>query len=234
MSRIVYLLRKEQEYEALFQSIDFEVKIFNPEDVNSLNKHTLVCFTGGVDISPKFYSESPHPKTYSGDEKRDTREYTLAKLLSYRRVPLVGICRGAQLLCAVAGGTLYQHVDNHSGQNMIMINDKEYSGNKRVDALEDHHQMMNPDSVEKTGGKILGISGRFEASTVESTDQLGYIKYHSPSVNPEIAYWKDKYILAHQPHPEWGLGSFHHYVDYFKFTVDRLLKNASETPSEAL
>ncbi|MCI9147350.1 MAG: gamma-glutamyl-gamma-aminobutyrate hydrolase family protein [Hungatella sp.] len=64
-------------------------------------------FTGGHDISPSLYGETPnHCETFC--EERDKMEEPLFKLAWAQDKPVLGICRGLQLINAVLGGTLYQ------------------------------------------------------------------------------------------------------------------------------
>lgn len=58
-------------------------------------------------------------------------------------VPIIGICRGGQMLCALAGGFLIQHVNNHGGRHLVITND-----NQAFQTNSIHHQMMYPFDVE--------------------------------------------------------------------------------------
>lgn len=69
-----------------------------------------LMMAGGTDISPSTYGAEPEPETRSGYEGRDTFEVALAREALERDIPLLGICRGMQLLNVAAGGTLVQHL----------------------------------------------------------------------------------------------------------------------------
>ena len=66
---------------------------------------------GGHDIHPRFFAkdEAVHPKVHSLSEERDEFELHLIERAREKRLPILGICRGAQLLNVAYGGTLYQH-----------------------------------------------------------------------------------------------------------------------------
>lgn len=66
---------------------------------------------GGRDINPAIYSQKPTQKTAGNlDIKRDTLERALLRDALARRIPILGICRGHQLLNVIFGGTLHQEV----------------------------------------------------------------------------------------------------------------------------
>ncbi len=66
-----------------------------------------LLLTGGVDVDPKEYGETPHP-TVETNAVRDDYELALAKLAIKQDLPLLAICRGVQVLNVAAGGTLIQ------------------------------------------------------------------------------------------------------------------------------
>lgn len=67
-----------------------------------------LLFPGGVDVSPSFYGEEPHPQLGQVDDALDEAELALARWALADRMPVLGICRGIQLLNVAAGGSLYQ------------------------------------------------------------------------------------------------------------------------------
>jgi putative glutamine amidotransferase len=69
-----------------------------------------LCLPGGVDVDPAEYGEAGHPDLGSVDSARDRTEMLLARWALAADLPVLGICRGIQLLNVAAGGTLYQHL----------------------------------------------------------------------------------------------------------------------------
>jgi hypothetical protein len=66
--------------------------------------------TGGVDVDPALYGASDRHPTVEVDPERDTYEFSLTRLALDRDMPLLAICRGAQVVNVVAGGTLIQDI----------------------------------------------------------------------------------------------------------------------------
>lgn len=69
---------------------------------------------GGPDVEPVRYGAEPDPRTGPPDRARDAWELALIGAALDRGIPLLGICRGMQLLNVALGGTLVQHIDGHA------------------------------------------------------------------------------------------------------------------------
>lgn len=69
-----------------------------------------LIITGGRDVDPAIYGHDPHPATDEPAGDRDEWEFALVRAALRRHLPLLGICRGAQVLNVALGGTLHQHL----------------------------------------------------------------------------------------------------------------------------
>lgn len=134
-----------------------------------------VIFSGGADIAPGLYGQSPHPKLGEVQDERDNLELTLAKEVIKAKKPALGICRGLQLFNVATGGTLHQHIDGHSamlyppeGQDHLVHFDKGsrlaelYGESHKVNSL--HHQ-----SIDKLGDGFK-ICGRISSGSIEAIE----------------------------------------------------------------
>jgi putative glutamine amidotransferase len=74
-----------------------------------------LCLSGGPDIHPIAYGHQPHPALGPTAPRLDTFELRLARAAYRRGLPVLGICRGAQLLNVARGGTLHQHLPDVVG-----------------------------------------------------------------------------------------------------------------------
>jgi gamma-glutamyl-gamma-aminobutyrate hydrolase PuuD len=71
---------------------------------------------GGADVDPAGYGEQPHPTT-SSRPRRDAHEVALLRAARRRGLPVLGVCRGAQLMNVMLGGTLQQHLPEQVGHD---------------------------------------------------------------------------------------------------------------------
>ena len=74
-----------------------------------------LVITGGKDIDPASYGQRPHPATEEPAQDRDAWELALLGEALKRKLPVLGICRGAQVLNVALGGTLHQHLPDVIG-----------------------------------------------------------------------------------------------------------------------
>ena len=136
-----------------FKQLFDETIVVQLEDFFEFEPDDVVLFGGGADISPTIYNHSV--STFTGASAhlsfRDSNEVRHFRQAVKTGCGIIGICRGAQLACAMSGGSLIQHVDNHSGGDHTM---KTHDG-RVIMVSSVHHQMMNP---ENTAHEILGVS----------------------------------------------------------------------------
>ena len=80
--------------------------IWEPEWLERLDG---LVFSGGMDIDSVHFGQQPHPTVVYAPE-RDAMEMTLYKAARAKGLPMLGICRGIQLINVAAGGTLWQDI----------------------------------------------------------------------------------------------------------------------------
>jgi putative glutamine amidotransferase len=74
-----------------------------------------LILAGGADVDPAAYGQEPHPATVNTNTERDDFEIALARAAIARDLPLLGVCRGMQILNVARGGTLLQHLPDSYG-----------------------------------------------------------------------------------------------------------------------
>ena len=144
-----------------------------------------ILFTGGEDVDPSFYGEVKQHENVHEHRPRDEFEFALLDRALARRLPILGICRGVQMINVGFGGSLYQdmkedaepkseHRQTDSGKSRqeathsVVVTDGESSlgsivqGACRVNSL--HHQAI------KRVGRGLRVTARSEDGFVEAVE----------------------------------------------------------------
>lgn len=85
----------------------------SPDDV--LDRVDALVLAGGIDLDPRSYGAEPGPHSGEMNPERDRFELALARRALERDMPVLGICRGMQLLNVACGGTLEQHLPDRLG-----------------------------------------------------------------------------------------------------------------------
>jgi putative glutamine amidotransferase len=151
-----------------------------------------LVITGGPDVNPALYGARPHPETRATGPERDHWEAALLRAALASGLPLLGICRGMQLLNVVCGGTLVQHLENGelhlpTGNRYGSHPIRPVAGTRLAELLPEpevevptaHHQ-----AVDRLGEGLV-VSALAADGTVEAVEGSGF-------------------VLAVQWHPEQG------------------------------
>ena len=156
-----------------------------------------VCFTGGVDVDPERYGEEKTTACGPTCEKRDTFDFMVFGLAIEQSKPILGICRGEQLINVALGGTLYQDLQAELGTEISHVQSEpkfEHSheinieqgsplyallGKEKIRANSFHHQAI------KTFGKGLKVMASADDGVIEAVYLQSY-----------------PYLRAYQWHPE--------------------------------
>lgn len=182
----------------------------------------LVCFTGGADINPDLYGESYHRSTQVPDNKRDTTEISVFELCKEQGIPMVGICRGAQLLCVLNGGMLVQNISGHKAYHDIVTEEG------KMHVSSSHHQMMYPWNVNHILlGYSIGVSKIYQGKDKHKREYAHTFPIEATTVGklvkePEVVLFQNTRSLAHQAHPEW-MAKESTYCKYFFNTLHKYL-----------
>ena len=87
--------------------------------LESLLDHVdAIVFSGGGDIDPHLFGEEPLPEVGKPNVRRDAQEMPLIRMAARRQMPILGICRGAQILTAALGGKLWQDIYVQGGATL--------------------------------------------------------------------------------------------------------------------
>lgn len=168
--------------------------------------HGLVI-PGGRDVSPSWYGKRPHPQTQVADLDRDSLEMALIRRALEKDIPVLGICRGHQLLNVTLGGTLHQHIQHHNGNtHSVQINERSrhlgylYHDDEPFMVNSLHHQ-----SIAELGKDLRPIAVAYDG-TVEAVESLKHnfvlgVQWHPemyvrPKFHEEMQYVMHRFVKA--------------------------------------
>ncbi|MFM9034508.1 MAG: gamma-glutamyl-gamma-aminobutyrate hydrolase family protein [Mycobacterium sp.] len=120
-----------------------------------------LVITGGKDIDPACYGQQPHPATEEPARDRDAWEFALLDAALHRGMPVLGICRGAQVLNVALGGTLHQHLPEVIG----------HSGHRAGDAVFATSTVLTAAGTRIAG--LIGPTARVRCYHHQGIDRLG-------------------------------------------------------------
>lgn len=168
----------------------------NPDD---LQVGDVLIVWGGGDIHPSLYQHGRSSMSGAGRDgpsHRDEVEWGMMRVAKLLGCPIIGVCRGAQMLCALAGGSLIQHVNGHGGTNhMVKTFDDHYI---QVNSI--HHQMMNPEGTEHKviAATMHPLSDTYNLMKAGKERNLSSLF----SEEPEFIHFPEVKGFAIQWHPE--------------------------------
>ncbi len=125
-----------------------------------------LVIAGGADVEAARYGAAPHPTSQKPRPDRDAWELALARVSAALDLPVLGVCRGMQVMAVEAGGVLDQHLPDVVGHDVHSPRPGEYTshhatpvpgtrladllGSEPLDVPTYHHQAVQPASLEGT------------------------------------------------------------------------------------
>ena len=186
------------------------VPLMIPMDASEENlRQTLelvdgMIFSGGHDIAPIRYGEEPHQKLQEICPERDAFDFLLYRLTKEKKLPILGICRGFQLMNVSEGGKLYQDLSlketesfKHSqGHGPSILTHTvsieagsrlhEILGKEEIRVNSFHHQAV------KSVSEKVAISGRALDEVIEAIEVKNYPFAVGVQFHPEMLQEKEE------------------------------------------
>lgn len=171
--------------------------VMNQDD---MDRYIALCdgflFSGGIDISPSFYGEDSHLKLGATSQALDEVQIPLMKKVLDAKKPVLGICRGHQVLNVASGGTLYQDL---SEKDDVFV--KHFQETDPGDAA--HRVFLQPDSLLSGIFKECISTNSYHHQAVKTTGpDVRVIARSDDQIVEAIQLTDYPYGLGIQWHPE--------------------------------
>ena len=156
-----------------------------------------IIFSGGGDPNPLLFGEEPIRELHGITPERDVQELLLVRLAYDRQIPMLGICKGIQMMNAALGGTLYQDIYSQMEGTRIKHSqdqDRRYPS---------HTVTLAEDSLlGKMFGKTLAVNSFHHQACKEAAPCLRVVATSPDGVIEAVESSEYKSILGVQWHPE--------------------------------
>ncbi len=155
---------------------------------------------GGGDIDPVLYGAEKHPKTDNIDDLRDYSELYLARKATANGKPILGICRGLQVLNVALGGTLIQDLPDEVGGPLV-----HNESALKEDWLHMAHPLtLSPDSslADMLGTTTIAVNSLHHQALGEVGQGLRAVAWSEDGVIEAVEGTGPNFIVAVQCHPE--------------------------------
>ena len=166
-------------------------------DTESLSLCDGIIFPGGPDVDPELYNEQPHRELGQVNRVNDDFWIEAASFAVSHKVPVLGICRGLQLLNVFCGGTLYQDIKS---ERQGSINHTQESARSALS----HKVNINEDSrlYKILGEKVISVNSLHHQAIKSCAGNLNVSAHAIEDGVIEGVESPDGLIMAVQWHPE--------------------------------
>ena len=157
-----------------------------------------LVLSGGADINPLYLGEDPIPQLGSINPRRDRMEILLTRLAYDRQLPILGICRGIQVLTAVLGGKLYQDIQAQSESSFPIKHSQDLAR-----GVASHFVDAVPGSIVQTLlGDRFAVNSFHHQAVSKCGPLLRPTAYSADGIIEAVESTEYKSVVGVQWHPE--------------------------------
>jgi len=175
-----------------------------------------LLLTGGEDISPLVYGENPIKEVNYFSHARDSFEMALFKCALDKKVPVLGICRGMQIMNTSLGGSLYQdifcQVKNSLGHFPEQLPVDELFHTVKIDKKSRLHKIFSEEEIK--------VNSYHHQSVKKVADSFNVTALSTDGIIEAIEHKNENFAIAVQWHPEDLTIKHKEFIKLFKALID--------------
>jgi len=158
-----------------------------------------ILFSGGGDIALEHFSGDPHPRIDDVEPERDSVELKLLNAAASDGKPMLGICRGCQVMNVALGGTLYTHIPDQLPNAL----DHAYPGNKRMVLVHEVKLEEGTHIAEVMREPIVKVNSLHHQGLKDIAPSLRVTGRAPDGLVEAVELPDHPFAIAVQWHPEW-------------------------------
>ncbi len=173
----------------------------NPDTIRGfLDGLDGILLSGGVDVGPSYYGQSPHPALGETDADRDAAEIALVHAALERDKPIFAICRGIQILNVALGGTLYQDLPTENPSPIHHAQNEQ--GIPRPQTVHSIQIAAGSRLAQIIGAETMAVNSLHHQALKDMADGLTATAWAADGVIEAAEMPAKRFVIAIQCHPE--------------------------------
>lgn len=173
-----------------------------------------LILAGGADADPKHFQQEPHPQLGLVDPERDAFEFALYRAAKARGLPVLGICRGIQMINVAEGGSLHQHLP--------AVPSTIQHEQRNIDGSLSHQVSLAPgSSLARTfGAEAVRVNSYHHQAVDRPGAGLEPIAWSSDGIVEALEGSGAQFVLGVQWHPEMSFARYPEQLAPFQLFIE--------------
>ena len=182
-----------------------------------------LLLSGGGDLDPRHFQQAPHRALGYVDEARDLFEFALYRAAKAKGIPVLGICRGIQVINVAEGGTLHQHLP-------ALPNTLQHSQENK-DGTPSHGVRLESQSIlaKSYGEQSIRTNSYHHQAIDQLGENLKATAWSEDSVIEAVESTDKSFVLGVQWHPEMSFRRYPEHLAPFQLFIQQILDLAERS-----
>ena len=156
-----------------------------------------LLLSGGGDIDPKYQNEEPSPRLGEVATRRDPYEIPLVRMAFNRNIPIMGICRGHQIMAVALGGRMCQDINEFLGHESPVVHSQDAPRNERT------HRLIIDEKSRYIGDNNLKVNSFHHQAVIDAGPHMQIVAHAEDGIVEAMENLPhESFLFGVQWHPE--------------------------------